>query len=58
MNPYTDVGEVGSFRRPPADETPRQSGEDNMNEFIHLIEVIGAIILLAWIVNSLVGKRG
>ena len=29
-----------------------------MNEFVHLIDVIGAIILLAWVVNSLVGKRG
>ena len=28
-----------------------------MNEFVHLLEVIGAVILLAWIINSLVGKR-
>ena len=28
-----------------------------MNELAHIIVVIGAVILLAWIVNSLVGKR-
>jgi hypothetical protein len=28
-----------------------------MNEFAHILLVIGAVILLAWIVNSIVGKR-
>jgi hypothetical protein len=28
-----------------------------MNEFVHILLVIGAVILLAWIVNSFVGKR-
>ena len=28
-----------------------------MNEIVHMLVVIGAIIILAWIINSLVGKR-
>ena len=28
-----------------------------MNEFANLLVVIGAVILLAWIINSVVGKR-
>jgi hypothetical protein len=52
-----NAGRGSHFKGPPVDKTLQQAGEDNMNEFVHLIEVIGAIILLAWIVNSLVGKR-
>jgi hypothetical protein len=28
-----------------------------MNELVHVLEIIGAIILLAWVVDLLVGKR-
>jgi len=28
-----------------------------MNELVHVLEIIGAIILLGWVVDLLVGKR-
>jgi flagellar biogenesis protein FliO len=57
MNPDMNLGEVDSFQRSTVDGTLQQAGKDNMNELVNLLVVIGAIILLAWIVNSLVGKR-
>ena len=55
-NPIRTLGRRTCSKHYP-DTGFNRTGEDNMNEILHMLEVIGAIILLAWIVNSLVGKR-